>query len=85
MPFLWEQADRLGAEEVDCFANLTTVSLVGCGLAGNQELAGSFLRAAGNETAVVEQHDGIRLSFAVEKDRLGRILEILHKKMTEKN
>lgn len=82
MPFCWEQADRLKAEEVDCFANLTTISLVGCGLENDHDLAESYLAAMNPECVpVVEQHEGIRLSLAVEKDRLKSALEVLHKKL----
>lgn len=83
MPFIWEQADRLGADEVDCHASLSTVSLVGCGLAKNSCLAESFVGVVKREDCLVEQHEGIRLSFAVEKDRLNTVLESLHKKMTD--
>jgi len=82
MPFIWEQAERLEADEVDCYANLSTVSLVGCGLATNKGLAGTYIGAINSDDCIVEQHNGIRLSFAVEKDRLNSVMESLHKKMT---
>ncbi|PKL50344.1 MAG: hypothetical protein CVV42_03555 [Candidatus Riflebacteria bacterium HGW-Riflebacteria-2] len=78
LPFCWEQAYRLGAEEVDCFANLSTLSLVGCGLRNNLELAATFSAGLTSITPVVEQHDGIRLSFAIEKSQLKPALESLH-------
>jgi len=78
LPFCWEQAHRLGAEEVDCFANLSTISLVGCGLRNNPELAATFAAGLSSISPVVEQHDGIRLSFAIEKTQLKPALESLH-------
>lgn len=78
LPFCWEQAHRLGAEEVDCFANLSTLSLVGCGLQSHPELAATFSKCLGAITPVVEQHEGIRLSFAIEKSHLKSTLESLH-------
>jgi aspartate kinase len=79
IPFCWEQAARLHAEEVDCFANLTTITLVGCGLAENAGLAATFSRALGEVVPVVEQHEGIRLSFAVEKNDVKTAMEALHR------
>lgn len=78
LPFCWEQAHRLGAEEVDCFANLSTLSLVGCGLHNNTGLAATFSGCLGSITPVVEQHENIRLSFAVEKNQLKPAMESLH-------
>jgi aspartate kinase len=83
MPFLWEQAARLKAEEVDCFANLTTVTLVGCGLENNPETAGRFSSIMHDNAPVVEQHEGNRLCFAVEKDMLKSSLETLHSQLAE--
>lgn len=78
IPFCWEQASRLGAEEVDSFANLSTLSLVGCGLQTRPDLAAVFARCLGSITPVVEQHDGIRLSFAIDKNQLKPAMESLH-------
>lgn len=83
MPFCWQQAHRLAGEEVDCFANLTTVSLVGCGLRNNPGLVNVYSEILNPVCAtVVEQHDGIRLSYAIEKDQVKPALEALHKKLT---
>ncbi|PKL43614.1 MAG: hypothetical protein CVV41_07495 [Candidatus Riflebacteria bacterium HGW-Riflebacteria-1] len=78
LPFCWEQASRLGADEVDCFANLATLSLIGCGLQSQPELAAGFTSSLGSITPVVEQHDGIRLSFAVDKNQLKPAMQSLH-------
>lgn len=85
IPFCWEHAARLGAEEVDCFANLTTITLVGCGLEKNEQLAAVFSRALGDIVPVVEQHDHIRLSFAIEKDRVKPAMEALHGVITSQS
>lgn len=82
IPFCWEQAARMNAEEVDCFANLATITLVGCGLENNAGLAATFSRALGDIVPVVEQHERIRLSYAVEKSQLKAAMEALHKAIT---
>ncbi len=82
IPFCWEQAARLNADEVDCFANLTTVTLVGCGLTDDTELAATFSRALGEVTPVVEQHERIRLSYAIEKSQVKPAMEALHRSIT---
>ncbi len=79
IPFCWEQAARMHADEVDCFANLTTISLVGCGLADNTRLAANFSQTLGDLVPVVEQHDSIRLSYAVEKHEVKAAMEALHR------
>ncbi len=79
LPFCWNQADRMHADEVDCFANLTAVTLVGCGLKDNPGLAAAYSRALGDVVPVVEQHDRIRLSFAVEKSDVKTVMETLHR------
>ncbi len=85
IPFCWEQAARMNAEEVDCFANLTTITLVGCGLANNSALAATVSRALGNVIPVVEQHEGIRISFAVEKNDVKTAMEALHRVILSQN
>jgi len=79
IPFCWEHAARLNADEVECFANLTTITLVGCGLAGNSQLAATFARTLGNIVPTVEQHDRIRLSYAVDKTEVKPAMEALHR------
>ncbi len=79
IPFCWDQAARMHADEVDCFANLTAVTLVGCGLKNNPDLVSAYSRALGDIVPVVEQHDRIRLSFAVEKAEVKTVMETLHR------
>lgn len=83
LPFCWEQAHRLSAEEVDCFANLATLSLVGCGLQNNPALAATFTSGLGTVVPVVEQHEGIRLSFAIEKEQLKTAITCLHQTIVQ--
>ncbi|MDD3146600.1 MAG: aspartate kinase [Candidatus Riflebacteria bacterium] len=82
IPFCWEQAARMNAEEVDCFANLTTLSLIGCGLINNSGLAATFSRTLGDLIPVVEQHESIRLSYAFEKNDVKTAMEALHRAIT---
>ncbi len=79
IPFCWEHAARMDADEVECFANLTTITLVGCGLAGNSQLATTFARTLGDIVPAVEQHDRIRLSYAVDKTEVKPAMEALHR------
>lgn len=81
IPFCWEQAFRLSAEEVDSFANLSTITIVGCGFIDNHELVNSYISSLGDILPILEQHDGIRLSFAVEKSKLKFALEALHNEL----
>ncbi len=79
MPFIWEQASRLKAEEVDCFANLQTISLVGCGLIDNSRLVADYISTV--EGVLVEQHLGNRLTMIFDRDQSQKSLEALHRKM----
>lgn len=81
MPFCWEQASRLNGEEVNCHADLATLSIVGCGLHQNHKIAEEFIGLFNSEEALIHQHRGIRLSFAVEKHQLKQSLEMLHSKL----
>ena len=78
IPFCWEEASRLAAEEVVCFANLQTLSLVGCGI----ESIGAplFLEALEKieTTPVLWQKDPLRFSVAVEKEKSQATISALH-------
>ncbi|MEW6708262.1 MAG: aspartate kinase [Candidatus Riflebacteria bacterium] len=78
LPFCWEEAFRLGAEEVVCHANLLTVSLVGCGV--NTLETRLFLEVLDQAgiVPVLWQHDRRRLSIAVEKEKSQSAVAALH-------
>lgn len=84
IPFCWGQGARMKAEEVLCFANLHTISLVGCGLKGSD--CEIFSKALEDENIfpVVTQQDKIRLSFAVEKEKASAAIEALHKTLVSR-
>lgn len=76
--FCWEQASRLNAEEMMCFANLSTVSMVGEGIE-NIDARKFFAALKKNGVVpVVSQTDKLRLSFAVEKDKSVEATKALH-------
>lgn len=84
IPFCWEQASRLTAEEMLCFSNLSTISLVGCGL---DKVDTSFFTKALEEkniVPVVSQQDKIRMSFAIEKEKSAEAIDALHKTLIAK-
>ena len=85
IPFCWEHAARLHADEVDCFANLTAVTLVGCGFNLNPTLAAAFSLKLGEIVPVVEQHDCIRLSFAIEKAEVKPAMQAMHHLITSQS
>lgn len=84
IPFCWEQAHRLKAEEVVSFSNLKTVSLVGCGVSS---VGIEPFRKALEDVSivpVVTQQDKFRLSFAIEKEKASAAIEALHKTLIER-
>jgi aspartokinase len=84
IPFCWGQGARMKAEEVLCFANLHTISLVGCGLKGSDCQIFSKALEDENIFPVVTQQDKIRLSFAVEKEKASAAIEALHKTLVSR-
>ncbi|MGM0599446.1 MAG: aspartate kinase [Candidatus Rifleibacteriota bacterium] len=83
MLFCWDQASRLDAEEVVCFADLNTVSLVGCGLKSIDTKL--FIRQLENLkiVPVVIQNNEIRMSFSIAKDKASKAVQIIHKTLLE--
>ena len=83
--YCWEKAAELEAERVECFSELTTISLVGSGFLFNKNLVKEFLDIAENSFCIIKQYDNLRLSIAVTKENLSKILAILHSKLQEIN
>lgn len=76
--YAWEKASEAGAEKVECFTELTTISLVGCGLASDKSLVDSYFEIASNCGSIIAQHSGIRFSMAVSKEKVADVLVSLH-------
>ena len=81
IPFCWQQGARLKAEEVECYANLNTISIVGNGLQNNSDLVDKFKKVlAENEIIpIISEWNGIRLSFAVKNSQEAAAIKQLHK------
>lgn len=84
MAFIWGQAYRLKARDVETFADLATVTLVGVGI--NKTEAAKYKSILSNHgiTPIISEHKGIRLSFSVRKDKIHLTLDILHKNIAKK-
>ena len=76
--YCWEKAAELNAEKVECFTELTTITLVGSGLIYDKKLADKVLAVSDDFGCKIKQHDGLRVSFAVEKEQLSKALTQLH-------
>ena len=78
IPFCWEEAARLSAEEVICHANVQTISLIGCGIGKVGHVV--FLNALEkiDIVPVLWHQDKIRMSIAVEKEKAQPCIAALH-------
>jgi len=78
IPFCWEEAARLSAEEVICHANVQTISLIGCGIGKVGHVV--FLNALEKMdiVPVLWHQDKIRMSIAVEKEKAQPCIAALH-------
>ena len=76
--YCWEKAYEAGAERVESYSELTTVSLVGCGLSKDKSLVDKYFEIASNFDSVIAEHNGIRFSVAVTNDKVAEILALLH-------
>lgn len=84
IPFCWHQASRLAAEDVLSFANLNTISLIGCGL---EKVDTNFFVKSLEKIGivpVVAQQERIRLSFAIEKEKSVAAINALHQTLISK-
>ena len=76
--YCWEKAAELNAEKVECFSNLTTITIVGSGLQNNGNLVSDILSLADKCGGEIKQHDGLRVSIAVANDSVSKALALLH-------
>lgn len=76
--FCWEKAAELNAENVQCFTDLTTITLVGSGLIYDKKLADNILSLIEKCGGIIKQHDGLRVSMAVPKDLVSKALTQIH-------
>lgn len=76
--YFWEKAAELNAENVECFTDLTTITLVGSGLIYDKALADSILSQSEKCGGIIKQHDGLRISMAISKDQVSKALTLLH-------
>ncbi|NLI77570.1 MAG: hypothetical protein GX442_14180 [Candidatus Riflebacteria bacterium] len=80
IPRLWELADGLAAEEATFHANLAVISIVGCGLATQPDLADRILGplpGTGIQPVLVDRQ-GLRLTVAVPRETATEALGFLH-------
>ncbi len=78
--YCWEKASDLNAEKVECFSELTTVTIVGSGLKHDKNLVENILNVADLCYCKVKQHSDLRVSFAIDKERLSDTLTLIHNK-----
>jgi aspartate kinase len=78
MTYCWEKAAELDAEKVESFSELTTISIVGSGLAYDKKLAEKILSVSDEFGCKIKQHENLRVSFAVEKKQVSKALTLLH-------
>ncbi len=76
--YCWEKAAELNAENVECFSDLTTITLVGSGLSYDNKLAEDILDSCEKCGGIIKQHDRLRVSMAVPKDLVSKALALLH-------
>lgn len=80
IPRLWDLAAGLAAEEATFHANLSVISIVGCGLANQPDLADRILGplpATGIQPVLVDRQ-GLRLTVAVPRETATEALGSLH-------
>jgi aspartate kinase len=76
--YCWEKAAELDAEKVECFSELTTISIVGSGFIYDKALADKVLAVCDEFGCTIKQHEGLRVSFAVSKEQVSKALSLLH-------
>ena len=76
--YCWEKAAEFNAEKVECFSELTTISIVGSGFIFDKELAEKVMSVSDEFCCSIKQHDGLRVSFAVAKEQVSKALTLLH-------
>ncbi len=80
IPRLWELAAGVAAEEVTFHANLSVISIVGCGLAAQPGLADRILASlpdTGIQPVLIDRQ-GLRLTVAVPRETATGALASLH-------
>lgn len=83
MTFCWDQASRLEAEDVLCFADLSTISIVGSGLRTIDTNIFARQLEKLNIVPVVVQNNQIRMSFSIAKDKASKAVQTIHKTLLE--
>lgn len=78
MSYCWEKAAEFGALDVESFANLTTITLVGCGLEKDSFQSDNFVKQLNEFDALVKGRSEMRFSLAVFKEQLSDKLSKLH-------
>ena len=85
VPFFWQTAWRFQADDVRFFSHLVMISLVGTGIALDEESCGRFgdrLAAAGI-SSLLTQRKGLRLSFCVPEESAERALALVHTELVQ--
>lgn len=76
--YCWEKAYETGADRVECYSELTTITLVGCGLMNNKELVEKYYEASRKCGSIVTEHNGIRFTLTVPKSDVEGTLAVFH-------
>lgn len=76
--YCWEKGSEIGADRVETYSELTTISLVGCGLATDKAIAEKYFKLACRCDGIVAEHSGIRFSVAVPKEKVADTLTCFH-------
>ncbi len=81
--YCWEKAAELNADRVETFSELTTIALVGSGLLYDKNLVDNIIKTADDCASIIKQHSGLRLSLAVNKEKVSEALLLLHSKFLQ--
>ncbi len=76
--YCFEMSEAWGVENIQYFTELTTISLVGCGLATDTVLVDKYFKIATDYDSIIAEHSGIRFSIAVNKEKVPDALACLH-------
>lgn len=76
--YCYEKSEAWGIENIESYSELTTISLVGCGLASDKSLVDKYVKIAAEYDSIIAQHSGIRFSIAVSREKVADALSCLH-------
>lgn len=73
-----ELSEDWEVENMQYFTELTTITMVGCGLFSDNALVNKYFKIAADYDSIIAEHSGIRFSIAVNKENVPDALSCLH-------